>query len=725
MFVIYKGLDQGMGTKGKKLVTRGLGGGGRHLLSALAFSECCEILGQSLSVPRFPHLPKEGPDTEQWNWVWGSADSSPRASEPPGSGPPRARALGQPGFLGPRQGRLQEEAGAREGAGTRTDRDNAAQGRDGEKQPAWGGTRGGPGWGGRGRCREEGRRRRGGRPPARAPADAPGASLASRADRSRHCRPPPEPSLLSSLERARSPAPLQDGGPRGPPRCAQGPAHPLWRGFACPPTLKPAARGPGERSFLGLGLALRGDSGRPERTRRGPRRRAPRSGTTTAVLPSCRLLLLPPGCRLLLLLLGLLAAASCVGSEESERDAGGRGPERRPPGNALPMERRLSGGPLPSSNDLEAPATEKPQSINPRDAWMLFVRQSNKGVNGKKKNTGKSRKYKLGLPGPPGPPGPQGPPGPLISPEDLWKEFQALLKGALRHRDRAGPRPCEACGEAEEEEKAEAAADEEDVLALVAGPLLESRRPQRVEAAFHCRVRRNTSVERRSLQELQLYHLPGKEGSFQRGPGLNLTSGQYTAPITGFYTFAATLYVGKSLGRDEAGVGAGGRLSPGVNGARTKPRGLTGESEKDQGRGRVPGRGSLCRAEALRLPVPGRGSLCRAEAPCAGPRLRLPGSLCRAKAPCARLRLPGSLCRAKAPCARLRLPGSLCRAEALRLPGPGRAHARPAGSLPLLTAPLRLPLQAGQYVSVFVDNASGSSLTVRGGSDFSAVFLGL
>nr|XP_024646181.1 erythroferrone isoform X2 [Macaca nemestrina] len=65
---------------------------------------------------------------------------------------------------------------------------------------------------------------------------------------------------------------------------------------------------------------------------------------------------------------------------------------------------------------------------------MLFVRQSDKGVNGKKRTKGKAKKLKFGLPGPPGPPGPQGPPGPIIPPEALLKEFQLLLKGRGVHQ---------------------------------------------------------------------------------------------------------------------------------------------------------------------------------------------------------------------------------------------------------------------------------------------------
>ncbi|NXQ31503.1 ERFE protein, partial [Alaudala cheleensis] len=36
---------------------------------------------------------------------------------------------------------------------------------------------------------------------------------------------------------------------------------------------------------------------------------------------------------------------------------------------------------------------------------------------------------------------------------------------------------------------------------------------------------------------------PQREGMFHRGPGLNLTSGQYTAPTAGYYAFSSTLRI--------------------------------------------------------------------------------------------------------------------------------------------------------------------------------------
>lgn len=45
--------------------------------------------------------------------------------------------------------------------------------------------------------------------------------------------------------------------------------------------------------------------------------------------------------------------------------------------------------------------------------------------------------------------------------------------------------------------------------------------------------------------------------------------------------------------------------------------------------------------------------------------------------------------------------------------------------LPRTSADMCPSLQIGHYTSVFLDNASGSSLTVRSGSHFSAILLGL
>ncbi|NWR09235.1 ERFE protein, partial [Paradoxornis webbianus] len=53
---------------------------------------------------------------------------------------------------------------------------------------------------------------------------------------------------------------------------------------------------------------------------------------------------------------------------------------------------------------------------------------------------------------------------------------------------------------------------------------------------------------------------PEREGMFHRGPGLNLTSGQYTAPIAGYYAFTSTLHIGRREPRRKGQGCRGSRL---------------------------------------------------------------------------------------------------------------------------------------------------------------------
>uniref|UniRef100_A0A2K5W9Q4 Erythroferrone n=1 Tax=Macaca fascicularis TaxID=9541 RepID=A0A2K5W9Q4_MACFA len=232
----------------------------------------------------------------------------------------------------------------------------------------------------------------------------------------------------------------------------------------------------------------------------------------------------PAGARLLLVYAGLLAAAAGLGSPEPGAPSRSRAREEPSPGNELPWGPGESrAGPAAR---LPEPTADRAHSIDPRDTWMLFVRQSDKGVNGKKRTKGKAKKLKFGLPGPPGPPGPQGPPGPIIPPEALLKEFQLLLKGRGVHHVEHEPCTCGPPGSvaaslARSRPPPGRTATRRDVVALLASALAPGA-GERVEAAFLCRL-------------LGIYYLPDSEGAFRRGSGLNLTSGQYRAPVAGFY----------------------------------------------------------------------------------------------------------------------------------------------------------------------------------------------
>nr|XP_009486047.1 PREDICTED: erythroferrone [Pelecanus crispus] len=153
-----------------------------------------------------------------------------------------------------------------------------------------------------------------------------------------------------------------------------------------------------------------------------------------------------------------------------------------------------------------------------------------------------------------------------------------------------------------------------------------------VQAAFHCRTRENISVEQRSWQELQLYYIPERDGMFHRGTGLNLTSGQYTAPIAGYYTFTATLHIVR----------------------------------REQRR-----KGQPCRENRLRVLI------------CVQSHCQHNSNL-----------------------------------ETI-------SQLESGGDLFTISVAGVLYLQAGQYASVFVDNAAGSPLTIQSGSDFSAILLGV
>ncbi|NWW85958.1 ERFE protein, partial [Rhynochetos jubatus] len=125
---------------------------------------------------------------------------------------------------------------------------------------------------------------------------------------------------------------------------------------------------------------------------------------------------------------------------------------------------------------------------------------------------------------------------------------------------------------------------------------------------------------------------PEREGMFHRGSGLNLTSGQYTAPVPGYYTFTATLHI------------------------------VHGEQRR---------KGQPCKGNRLRVLI------------CLQSRCRHNSNL-----------------------------ETVSRLES-------------GGDLFTISVTGVLYLQAGQYASVFVDNAAGSPLTVRSGSDFSAILLGV
>ncbi|XP_055579811.1 LOW QUALITY PROTEIN: erythroferrone-like [Falco cherrug] len=235
-----------------------------------------------------------------------------------------------------------------------------------------------------------------------------------------------------------------------------------------------------------------------------------------------------------------LCLALCAAVPGTDSTGAGR---EQPPGAAAAAGRAAGG-------------TRGAGGVDPRQAWMLLAGSPGQASSSRARGrTGTVRDgtgagtaavpasgrspgesppaaWQVGVPG--------AVPGPPSVPEELRRELQLLLKGMVKEQVKTRRKAWEG---REEEEESEG------------NPQAGSHR--RVEAAFRCQTCENISIEQRARLELQLYYIPEKEGMFHCGPGLNLTSGRYTVPITGYYTFTATLHIGSS---EEEAVVQGNRL---------------------------------------------------------------------------------------------------------------------------------------------------------------------
>ncbi|XP_030041980.1 adipolin isoform X2 [Microcaecilia unicolor] len=132
-----------------------------------------------------------------------------------------------------------------------------------------------------------------------------------------------------------------------------------------------------------------------------------------------------------------------------------------------------------------------------------------------------------GLTGPPGPPGPQGPPGPAgaeVTHDVLLQEFKEMLKEATERRSEEHP-------------------SELPPLLLSLEDIVPYRR---VQEAFHCKLKGQITVDRKTLIELHNFQMPLAKGAFLRGTGMNLSTGRFIAPVSGIYQFSANIHIDHS-----------------------------------------------------------------------------------------------------------------------------------------------------------------------------------
>ncbi|XP_030041979.1 adipolin isoform X1 [Microcaecilia unicolor] len=184
---------------------------------------------------------------------------------------------------------------------------------------------------------------------------------------------------------------------------------------------------------------------------------------------------------------------------------------------------------LSNSEEIHTEFSEEPdvEITDPRQTWIRFVHRDD-GNNSKKKCKGKDKDKKLrGLTGPPGPPGPQGPPGPAgaeVTHDVLLQEFKEMLKEATERRSEEHP-------------------SELPPLLLSLEDIVPYRR---VQEAFHCKLKGQITVDRKTLIELHNFQMPLAKGAFLRGTGMNLSTGRFIAPVSGIYQFSANIHIDHS-----------------------------------------------------------------------------------------------------------------------------------------------------------------------------------
>uniref|UniRef100_A0A8C3MTX0 Erythroferrone n=1 Tax=Geospiza parvula TaxID=87175 RepID=A0A8C3MTX0_GEOPR len=180
--------------------------------------------------------------------------------------------------------------------------------------------------------------------------------------------------------------------------------------------------------------------------------------------------------------------------------------------------------------------------VDPRQAWMLLAGSPGRGSG----ERGRGGSGALTAPADPGSPGKTTAGAALPVPEELLRELQLLLRGTgarksegslpnvrLRWGSGSGTaKMCRTAGEGSKEEESSKGSGQAGAQ-------------RRVEAAFHCQTRADIAVEQKTWQELGQFYIPEREEMFHRGAGLNLTSGQYTAPLAGYYSFSSTLHIGE------------------------------------------------------------------------------------------------------------------------------------------------------------------------------------
>uniref|UniRef100_A0A8C3ND58 Adipolin n=1 Tax=Geospiza parvula TaxID=87175 RepID=A0A8C3ND58_GEOPR len=213
------------------------------------------------------------------------------------------------------------------------------------------------------------------------------------------------------------------------------------------------------------------------------------------------------------LLLALLCHQLCPrGVAAARRDRDRRGRKEQPE----PLNTSLAN----SEEQPKVGLASYAQLTDPRRTWISFVHRPDDGSSSKRRCKGKDKKL-VGF-------GPPGAPGAEVTREVLLQEFKEILKEAMEHRASL------------------AVSAQPSQLPPLLLSLEEAPSQRRVQEAFHCKLKGQVPVDKKTLVELQNFQSPVAKGAFLRGSGLNLATGRFTAPMGGIYQFSANIHIDHS-----------------------------------------------------------------------------------------------------------------------------------------------------------------------------------
>ncbi|KAJ8021734.1 Adipolin [Holothuria leucospilota] len=191
---------------------------------------------------------------------------------------------------------------------------------------------------------------------------------------------------------------------------------------------------------------------------------------------------------------------------------------------------------LESRNNPVGPTDHRGTVVDPKTSWFSFVNQAKPSKEQKKCKSRRKNSRLLGLPGPQGPTGPMGPPGPpgaVITKEEILSEFRTIIREAAERRAQLLVQEnCPSCAHNITQATQPWLPEVEDLYMMPIVPV-----------AFHCKLESDFRISGKAKIEVANFQTANSNGLFERGRGLDVTTGRFTAPRSAIYQLSANLHI--------------------------------------------------------------------------------------------------------------------------------------------------------------------------------------